>query len=309
MHAQRLWTCTKLRVLTRKKRRRGLELKLTATIKASKPSAAFERDAHLNLNVGMGEKPEMQKMISAQVVIPVDGQRAMSAYLSYPQTQGSYPAVIVGMELFGVTQYIRNVTDRIAALGYLAIAPDFYHRLEPDVELTYDQAGRTKGFELLHQVSRSDALQDVMATMHFLRHRADCSGRIGFLGLSVGGHIGYLVATQLDLAACAIFYAGWLTNTDIELSQPEPTLTLTPGIARQGGQVLYFVGEKDALVLPAQREEIASSLAASKVAHEIVIYPEAQHGFFCEERDTYDPAASADAWNRTLKLFASALGS
>ena len=100
----------------------------------------------------------------------------------------------------------------------------------------------------------------------------------------------------------------WLTNTDIEISQPEPTITLTPGIARQGGQVLYFVGEKDVLVLPAQREEIASSLTAAEVAHEIVIHLEAQHGFFVMSAMPMI-RQRADAWNRTVKLFASALGS
>jgi carboxymethylenebutenolidase len=143
--------------------------------------------------------------------------------------------------------------------------------------------------------------------MHFLKQRADFLGRTGFLGLSVGGHIGYLAATQLDLAACVIFYAGWLTNTDIELSQPAPTLTLTPGIARNGGRILFFVGGKDALVTVQQREEIARALEAANVRHEMIVYPEAQHGFFCDERDTFDAVSSKDAWERTIKLFESEL--
>ena len=156
------------------------------------------------------------------------------AYLAYPAAPGFYAAVVVGMELFGVTSHIRNVADQLAAKGYVALAPDFYHRIEPGAELTYDPAGRTRGFELLHQVSRGDALQDVQAAMHFLRRHPKFRGRIGFLGFSVGGHIGYLAATQLDLAASALFYAGWLPTTEIELSQPEPTLRLTPGMARTG---------------------------------------------------------------------------
>lgn len=253
-----------------------------------------------------------QNIVRERVSIPVAGQTAtqtaMGAYLARPQEPGRYPAVIVGMELFGVTHYIRQVADRVAALGYLAIAPDFYHSVQADVELSYDQDGRSQGFALLHQIGRDDALRDVEATMDFLRQRADCAGRIGFLGLSVGGHIGYLAATQLDIAAAAIFYAGWLTDTGIELSQPELTLTLTPGIAERGGALLYFVGDKDALIGPEQREAIARSLADAGVRHEMVVYPEAQHGFFCDERDGYDPAASADAWTRTVALFESTLG-
>lgn len=246
-------------------------------------------------------------IISEQIAIPVGAGAPMGAYMARPRGSGAYPAVIVGMELFGITHYIRSVADRLAAQGYLAVAPDFYHRAQPGAELSYDQAGRTRGFELLHQVGRADAIQDVRSTIAFLRAQAGCSGKVGFLGLSVGGHIGYLAATQLDLAACAIFYAGWLTSTDIELSQPEPTIALTPGIARQSGRILYLVGERDNLVTPAQRAEIAQALVSANVQHELVIYPEAQHGFFCDERDSFDPAASADAWARTLQLFEAAL--
>lgn len=245
------------------------------------------------------------EILRERVIVPVDGHPPMGAYLAHPSAPGHYAAVIIGMELFGVTQHIRNVADRLAEMGYLVMAPDFYHRTESDAELTYDQGGRTKGFELLHQVSREGALQDVQAAMHFLMRRSDFKGRIGFLGFSVGGHIGYLAATQLDIAACAIFYAGWLPNTEIELSQPEPTLTLTSGIANNGGRIIYFVGEKDFLVTAAQREEIARALKEADVHHEMVVYPNAQHGFFCDERDTFDQVSRDDSWERTIKLFAS----
>lgn len=250
----------------------------------------------------------MLKVITQQrVIVPVQGESSMEAYLARPSAQGCYPAVIVGMELFGVTSHIRNVADRVAELGYLAIAPEFYHRVEAGVDLPYDQAGRTRGFDLLHQLSREDALRDVGSTMEFLEQRPDFCGKIGFLGFSVGGHIAYLAATQLRLTACAIFYAGWLPDTDIELSQPEPTLTLTPGMAKTGVRLIYFVGGKDFLVTVAQREKIARALTSANVPHEVVIYPNAAHGFFCNERDTFDQASRDDAWRRTVILFASTL--
>jgi carboxymethylenebutenolidase len=245
-----------------------------------------------------------QEIIRERVTVPVDGQPSMGAYLVRPSAPSQYPAVLIGMELFGVTQHIRNIADRLAEQGYLVMAPDFYHRAEPGVELTYDQNGRTRGFELLHRLSRAEALQDVSAVMRFLKQRRDFRGRIGFLGFSVGGHIGYLASTQLDIAACACFYAGWLPNTEVELSQPKPTLTLTSGIAGNGGRLLYFVGGKDFLVTPPQRAEIACALQDANVRHEMVVYPDAQHGFFCDERDTFDKTSRDDAWKRVLELFA-----
>lgn len=247
------------------------------------------------------------EIVRERVIVPVDGHPPMRAYLAHPSAPGPYAAVIIGMELFGVTPHIRKVVDRLAERGYLVLAPDFYHRIESGAELTYDPAGRTRGFELLHQVSRGDALHDVQAAMHFLRRRPEFRGRIGFLGFSVGGHIGYLAATQLDLAACALFYAGWLPTREIPLSQPEPTLTLTPGIAHTGARIMYFVGAQDFLVTAVQREQIARALEDAHVRHAMVVYPHAQHGFFCDERDTFDPASRDDAWERTLTLFASEL--
>lgn len=81
-----------------------------------------------------------------RVTIPIDGKPSMGAYQARPSTPGKYPAVIVGMALFGVTQHIREMVDHIAQAGYLAIAPDFYHRIESGVELADDDPGIAKGF-------------------------------------------------------------------------------------------------------------------------------------------------------------------
>lgn len=242
-----------------------------------------------------------------RVAVPIRGEPPMEAYLAYPSAPGRYPGVIVGMELFGVTPHIRSVADQVAKLGYLAVAPGFYHRIAAHVELAYDEAGRALGFGFLNRLSREGALHDVQATMDFLGKRPDFGNSIGFLGFSVGGHIGYLAATQLNLAACAVFYSGWLSSTDIGLSRPNPTLALTPGITGTGTRMVYFVGEDDHLVTCAQRQQIAGALAIAQVRHEMVIYPQTAHGFFCEERGTFHEASRNDAWGRTVALFASEL--
>lgn len=246
-------------------------------------------------------------IVSERVAVPGSGDSPLGMYLAAPSAPGRYPAVIVGMELFGVTHHIRNVADRLAADGFVAAALDFYHRSEPGVELSYDQEGRSQGFSLLHRLSRKHAVDDVRSAMAFLRQRPECLPRVGFLGFSVGGHIGYLAATQLDLAASSIFYAGWLTNTEIELSQPEPTITLTRGIRQHDGCLIYFVGADDFLVTADQRDEIAGALQQAGVRHEMVVYPDAGHGFFCDERESFIPRASNDAWERTIAMLSAEL--
>lgn len=257
----------------------------------------------------MEEHPVEHEIVSEKIDVVVKDPESslMGAYLARPAAPGRYPGVIIGFEMFGVTAYIRDVTERVARLGYVALAPDFYHRTAPDIDLAADPEGRSRGYELLQQLARPDVLRDVQAAMTHLRDHASSAPRTGMVGLSLGGHIAYFAATQLDLAATAVFYPGWLPTREITLSQPDPTLTLTPGIARHGGRLLFLAGEQDHLLSADQREQIAEQLRADGVRHEMVVYPDAGHGFFCDERDTFHQASADDAWQRVRDLLATGL--
>ena len=204
--------------------------------------------------------------------------------------------MLVAHELFGVTMHVREVCERLAGLGYYALAPDLYHRLEPGAELAHDAAGRERGFALLHRVSRADALADAAVAYEHLR---EIGPRVGAVGLSLGGHAAYLAATQLPFAAVAAAYPGWLTGTEIALSRPAPTVTLTPGIR---GRVLLLCGGADHAVPGEDQSAVAGALAAAGVEHELVVYPDTPHGFLCDRRDTYRPAPAEDAWGRIATL-------
>jgi carboxymethylenebutenolidase len=259
----------------------------------------------------MPKDTEAHLITTDSIDITVDeelGSSTMGAYIARPVAAGNYPGVIVGFELFGLTGYIRAVVERIAQLGYVVIAPDFYHRTSPGVELEATADGRARGFELLHQLTREQALSDVRAAMSYLREEEKCA-RIGMVGLSVGGHIAYLAATQFDLKATVVFYPGWLSVQDIPLSRPTPTLALTSGIAEHDGYLLFLVGEQDMLIPGEQREIVAKELLSTNVRHEFVTYPDAPHGFFCDERDSFHQASADDAWRRMHELFAAELTS
>ena len=254
---------------------------------------------------------ETHPITTDSITIPVQedlGSSTMGAYIARPLDAGSYPGVIVAFELFGLTGHIRNMVERIAQLGYVVIAPDFYHRTSPGIELPATADGRARGFQLLHQLTRQQAINDVSATITYLRETIHCS-QIGMVGFSVGGHIAYLAATQFDLKATVVFYPGWLSVQDIPLSQPTPTLALTPGIAQHNGYLLFFVGEHDTLIPGPQRETIAGALQAANIRHQIVTYPDAPHGFFCDERGSFHQVSADDAWQRIRQLFAAELTS
>jgi carboxymethylenebutenolidase len=226
----------------------------------------------------------------------------MRAYVARPARDDPFPGVIVGAEIYGITGHVRGVCERLAGMGYVALAPDLHNRTAPWVELAEDEAGLARGFELLHQLTREDALHDVSAAIDYLRSGG--SDRIGMVGLSVGGHLAYLAVGEFDLAAAVIAYGGWIPTTDIPLSQPEPTLTRTPRIT---GRVLILVGEHDQVISPDQRRQIADALEEADVRHEVVEYAGVGHGFLNDRRDTFDAAAAADAWARIRTLFAEEL--
>jgi carboxymethylenebutenolidase len=206
--------------------------------------------------------------------------------------------VLVGFEMFGVTEYVRGVADRIATLGYTAVVPDFYHRSGRRIALPATADGRTRGLELLSQVTRDGVDRDLAALLDQL------PGPHAMVGLSVGGHIAYYAATRFPLAAVAAFYPGWLTDGTIPLGRPTPTLELTAGIK---GRLLFLVGDGDHLFTSAVRDEIAARLRDDAVDHDFVVYPDTPHGFFCHERDTYRADAATDAFSRVTALLADQL--
>ena len=246
------------------------------------------------------------------VQIPVPGASApMTGYLARPAGSGPWPAVLLGFEMFGVTGYLRAVAAQLAADGYLALVPDFYHWQRPDgavTELPADAAGRERGLELINGLRRDQVEADVRAAIEFLRDRPDCSGEAAMVGLSAGGHIAYYAASRVPLAALAVFYPGWLTGSQTGLSQPGPVLAQTPGLAALRTPVLVLAGADDHLYAPGDLDAIDAALTAAGVTHEVVVYPGTPHGFACFERDTYRPEAAADAWERTRKLLAGSFG-
>ncbi|MGI9092234.1 MAG: dienelactone hydrolase family protein [Mycobacteriales bacterium] len=183
------------------------------------------------------------------------------------------------------------------AHGYAAIAPDFYHRTCPGIELAADAHGRERGFELLQQLTRTQALDDLAATIEWVAvNRAPLAGVVG---LSLGGHLAYLAATQFELPAVAIFYGGWIPTTDITISQPEPTIAAT---AQIGGRVQMFVGCNDPIVPAEHRRQITDALTDAGTDHQLIEYPGVGHGFLCDRRASFHPEAANDAWNRLLRF-------
>jgi carboxymethylenebutenolidase len=236
---------------------------------------------------------------SERVTVSVGGS-PMGAYLARPTEPGKYPPVLVFQEIFGVNHHIRSVTDRVAAEGYVALAPEVFHRTAPGLELAYDAEGLQRGIELMQRVKASEAIADASAAIDVLQKRADVGGRgVATMGFCFGGHLTYLTACELPIAAAASFYGGGIA-VGAPGNESPPTVERTPAIR---GRIICFFGEKDGYIPPEQVARIRQELERHKIRHAVVVYPNVGHGFFCDERPDYSEPAASDAWRRVKELF------
>ena len=240
---------------------------------------------------------------SERLTIPV-GDVSMGGYLARPTDDGKHPGVLLFMEVFGINEHIRSVVDRVAAEGYLVLAPDVFHRTAPGIELGYDEAGLGKGIGLMGAVTASELVADMRAALAALEARPECGGRgIGAIGFCFGGHAAYLAACELPIAATASFYGGGVAVA-APGNEPPPTVERSPNI---GGRILCIFGENDDYIPLDQVDAVRSALSDAGTRHEVVVYPGVGHGFFCDVRDSYDEASAADALRRVTQLFSEEL--
>ncbi|MEC4815623.1 MAG: dienelactone hydrolase family protein [Scytonema sp. PMC 1069.18] len=224
----------------------------------------------------------------------------IDAYLAQPSEPGSYPGVVVLQEIFGVNSHIRDVTERIAKEGYVAIAPALFQRVAPGFETGYTpediEVGRKYAWE---QTTAPHLLSDIQRSIDYLKTLPKVKqDGFGCTGFCFGGHVAYLAATLKDIQATASFYgAGIPTRTP---GGGSPTITRTSEIT---GTVYAFFGNEDASIPPDHVNQIQAELEKYNISHRLFRYDGADHGFFCDQRASYNPKAAADAWEQVKRLF------
>jgi carboxymethylenebutenolidase len=219
----------------------------------------------------------------------------MPAYLAEPEGNGPFPAVIVIMEAFGLVPHIEEVARRLAEEGYVAMAPDIYYRELPTNKVGYDQLEQALG--LMQKVDDDRFVLDMQATINTLKRQSNVNGdKIGVTGFCMGGRLTFLIACALSdqIAAAAPFYGGGITG---HLSQAD----------RITSPMYLFFGEADPYIPMDEVRQIDSRLKSLGKDYKLKSYPGADHGFFCNERASYNSAAAADAWEELKGLFAAHL--
>jgi len=231
------------------------------------------------------------------------GDVRLDAHLAMPTEPGPYPGAVVIQEVFGVNDHIRDVTQRVAREGYIAIAPAIYQRQAPGFEAGYSNEALELGRQYKNQTRAPELLNDIQSAINYIKGLPQCQrGGIGCMGFCFGGHVAYLAATLPEVKATASFYGAGIVNTTP--GGGDPTITRTPEIQ---GTIYAFFGTEDPLISLEEVDRIEAELQKHQIPHRVVRYEGATHGFFCDQRDSYDPNAAADAWAQTKALFAQQL--
>ena len=227
----------------------------------------------------------------------------MRTYILRPAAEGKYPGVVFYSEIFQVTGPIRRMAATLAGHGYIVAIPEIYHELEPaGTVLAYDQAGSDKGNA--HKIGREIGVydDDAECVIEFLQKHEHSTGRIGAMGVCIGGHLAFRAALNPDVLAAACFYA-----TDIHKGSlgkgGDDSLKRAAEIK---GELLHVWGRQDPHIPLDGRNLIKARLeevGANYTWHEF----NAAHAFMRDEGPRYDPALSRLCWGLALELFHRAL--
>jgi carboxymethylenebutenolidase len=231
---------------------------------------------------------------AGEIQIPVkDGN--LPGYYARPAKGTSFPVVLVNEEVFGVNEYIRDVCRRLAKLGYLAVAPEVYARIG-DLSKATDSA---QIGAITSKLPDAELMSDLDATLAWAAKNKGSATQIGEIGFCRGGRTVWLYAGHNPHLKAAVAFYGVLDGQTSPI-QPKTALDVAADIKCP---LLGLYGGKDALNPP---DLVHQAEAKAKAAHkvvDIVIYPDAPHGFHADYRPSYREADAKDAWDHAIAWF------
>lgn len=220
--------------------------------------------------------------IKTEMIEFPSNEHSTPGYLAQPAADGPYPAIIAIQEWWGLVPHIKDVAERLAAEGYVVLAPDLYHGAvanEPD-----------EASKLAMALDRDRAVYEIAAAAKALKAMSNVSSqKVGVVGWCMGGRLSLSTAAESDdIGAVIAFYGTPLAAEDV------PNLRMP---------VLGLYAENDGGIPVASVKAFERELQANDIEHEIHIYPGAEHSFFNDTRASYHAEAAKDAWQRALGWF------
>jgi carboxymethylenebutenolidase len=231
---------------------------------------------------------------AGEIQIPVkDGN--LPGYYARPARGTSFPVILVNEEVFGVNEYIRDVCRRLAKVGYLAVAPEVYARIG-------DLSKATSPAEIGAITSKlpdAELMSDLDATLTWATHNKGDAGHMGEIGFCRGGRTVWLYAAHNPHLKAAVAFYGVLGGQTSPV-QPKTALDVVGDI---NCPLLGLYGGKDAVNPPDMVHKAETEAKAAHKTVDVIIYPDAPHGFHADYRPSYREADAKDAWTHALAWF------
>lgn len=220
------------------------------------------------------------------ITLRVSDNTSMNVFVARPASSAPAPGVLVFQEAYGVNAHIRDVAQRFAGLGYVAAAPELFHRTALGFEGRYGDFDAVRPHMNAMTIDGIEA--DIRATYDYLVGETD--GRIVSVGFCMGGRMSFVANSILPLAAAVSFYGGGIAPALLDRA------------ARQHVPILFFWGGLDKHIGEEQRSAVREALDEETKPHVQVLFSFADHGFFCDQRSSYSPDAARDAWALTTSF-------
>jgi carboxymethylenebutenolidase len=227
------------------------------------------------------------------------GTAKMPAYFARPKGVANPPVVLVGMEIFGLHEYIKDVARRLAKLGAFAVAPDYYFRSGVDLTKLTDFKGI---MPIVNKKPDAELVSDLDAGVAWAKSQGGDTARLGMVGFCRGGRSVWVYAAHSRALKAGVAFYGSLVDPKSPPNRgwPKSPIELAPEMK---APVLGLYGEADQGIPVAQVEEMKAALKAAGKTAEFKIYPAAPHAFHADYRPSYRQGAAEDAWKQMEAWF------
>lgn len=232
-------------------------------------------------------------MATDSITIKTADGLELDAYVARPKGAGTHPVVVVIQEIFGVNKFVRGVADMLAEQGLIAVAPDLFHRMQKNVQLT-DQtdAEWAKAFEFYKAFDEEKGVSDLTDTVRAARKLEGANGKVGAVGFCLGGRLAYLMSTRSE-ADCSVGYYGVGIEDNLDETVKHP--------------LLLHIAEEDDYCSKDAQAKIKTALSTNDKV-ELYSYPGQDHAFSRIGGKHYNKEAAELAHKRTAQFFKKHIG-
>ena len=233
----------------------------------------------------------METVRSQDITLQVSDGTSMNAYVAMPAQDVKAPGLLVFQEAFGVNAHIRDVAERFARQGYVAIAPELFHRTGPGFDGDYNNFPACMPH--MQALTPEGMIADARAAFDWLQANPNVlPNATACVGFCMGGRVSFLANSALPLKAALSFYGGGIVPS------------LLPRVATQHGPILFFWGALDAHIPKEHVRALIDAMLEAKKTFVNVEFSDANHAFFCDARGAYKETAAKQAWALTLEFLA-----